>query len=360
MHILSSRLFKVLVVLSGMLMAQSTATAQPEISFPVSECIYGWTAKYHRSGTTVTVRIKLAPEIGVTTSMAVLQARWEAGILAKWSNQLPCSGGATNLTFAVQWVTTNEHQTVTVKPRSGRENMNTWYEETDGNTAAHEFGHMLGMVDEYTDPNCPTRSPVNTGTVMHVVTGSIVQRYIDAVCQGGPPAPADTVGAKKADPSVKRQNQKEKITLDDLNSKPVRYRLVVSGGPPGKRLQYEITINEEKKALTQSYLDETKGPERVERTRELSVDALNQVKAAARTKVLLADEMLGGPFVPGTVVATLTIEAGGKSQRLRYVVDDSKGEGWGEPLVDALDDKELVQSLKNLHRALVSHARIER
>jgi hypothetical protein len=60
--------------------------------------------------------------------------------------------------------------------------MLNWFHDDSGNDMAHEFGHMLGNVDEYPDPACPGRTPVNTGTVMAVVTGSVVRRQVDFLC----------------------------------------------------------------------------------------------------------------------------------------------------------------------------------
>ena len=54
-----------------------------------------------------------------------------------------------------------------------------------GAVAAHEYGHMLGNQDEYTDGNCPGRSPVNKGIVMDnnsdIVPARLVQRFADNV-----------------------------------------------------------------------------------------------------------------------------------------------------------------------------------
>ncbi len=44
--------------------------------------------------------------------------------------------------------------------------------------AAHEYGHMHGLVDEYTDINCPSRSPVNTGTVMDNNSNNVPARMM--------------------------------------------------------------------------------------------------------------------------------------------------------------------------------------
>jgi hypothetical protein len=37
---------------------------------------------------------------------------------------------------------------------------------------------MFGLVDEYVDPNCPNRNPVNTGTIMDNCSPTIVARFM--------------------------------------------------------------------------------------------------------------------------------------------------------------------------------------
>jgi M6 family metalloprotease-like protein len=59
---------------------------------------------------------------------------------------------------------------------------NDWYTSDPGSTAAHEFGHMLGLPDEYADPaRCAGRAPVGTGTVMDTNTSFIPQRLVQWV-----------------------------------------------------------------------------------------------------------------------------------------------------------------------------------
>lgn len=54
-------------------------------------------------------------------------------------------------------------QTVSLMPGRGRSDCNHFYRQQVSVTAevlvAHEFGHHLGLVDEYSDPDCPDRRP---------------------------------------------------------------------------------------------------------------------------------------------------------------------------------------------------------
>jgi hypothetical protein len=55
--------------------------------------------------------------------------------------------------------------------------MTQWDTNDTGNVAAHEFGHMLGHPDEYADATCPSKNPVNTGTVMDDNTETVARLY---------------------------------------------------------------------------------------------------------------------------------------------------------------------------------------
>ncbi|MFI0446997.1 twitch domain-containing radical SAM protein [Actinomadura sp. 6N118] len=160
-----------------------------ERRFSRSECIFGWTAAFQQSCTAVTVRIRLVPDAGITAQeMTTLRTRWETGIEGKWSGQFVCTGpyGDSTITFNAQFVTSNAHHTVRVSRGPGQTNMTLWHTTDSGDVAAHEFGHMIGNQDEYTDSRCPNRTPVNTGTVMHVVAGPAVQRHVNRVCTSAP------------------------------------------------------------------------------------------------------------------------------------------------------------------------------
>ena len=118
--------------------------------------------------------------------MNALRTTWQAGIQNAWNNRWGCGrpGEATcPLTFEVQWVTSNEHHAVQVRPGPARSNTGIWDDQDTGAVAAHEFGHFLGNADEYTDTSCPSRNPVNSGTIMdnnsNNIPARLMQRFAD-------------------------------------------------------------------------------------------------------------------------------------------------------------------------------------
>ena len=144
--------------------------AREQLSFDRSECIFGWTAAFEQTWTHIRVRIELDPDAGISNAtMNALRTAWENGIENTWSDRWGCGRQrelTCPLTFDVQWVTADAHHTVRVRQGPAPTNMTTWDTSDGGNVAAHEFGHMLGNADEYSDTRCPDRDPVNTGTVM--------------------------------------------------------------------------------------------------------------------------------------------------------------------------------------------------
>jgi hypothetical protein len=121
---------------------------------------------------------------------ASLRNRWESGIEDIWSTDrfsIP-------IRIDVDWVkldgiTGNQDQIVTVRRGRGAWNMLTWYTGNPsgwGNSyheevAAHEFGHMLALFDEYKGSAIdPVTGRVNTGGLMETLDGPTLDYYYDA------------------------------------------------------------------------------------------------------------------------------------------------------------------------------------
>ena len=114
---------------------------------------YSWRARFHvrvdQPSCRVTVTLK------VRLNGAITQAQrdaWESAIESAWTNRFKlccscccCTDGYTIHTD-IQFVDSGEHQVVTVGDTTT--NMGNWGRD-DATDVGHEFGHMLGALDEY-------------------------------------------------------------------------------------------------------------------------------------------------------------------------------------------------------------------
>lgn len=76
----------------------------------------------------------------------------ENNIESIWNNRYYIQDCTWNQRIAIGVDVTFEgpfNQTVMVYPGDGRANMNEWFYENTGQINAHEFGHMIGLYDEY-------------------------------------------------------------------------------------------------------------------------------------------------------------------------------------------------------------------
>ncbi len=113
-----------------------------------------------------------APE-KVAVSMPTLrklQTQWEQEIEAKWNGRFEIDCGCLErplkVVFDVRFVDHGGHHVVRVLPGAGRSAADTWYEEEERGVAAHEFGHLLGLDDEYKESRCPRRPSRNDASIM--------------------------------------------------------------------------------------------------------------------------------------------------------------------------------------------------
>ena len=150
----------------------------------------------------------------------------------------------------VEWVTSGEHHRVRVRVGPARSNMTTWDTQDSGDAASHEFGHMLGHPDEYSDSSCPNRTPVNTGTVMDDNT-EVVERLCRRSAIGsdspstryeralGPPSKDSPAGAPFA--ATELAAKLRRAVDDDEARRKIRVRLEVEGGQRDERYHFLFT-----------------------------------------------------------------------------------------------------------------------
>ena len=325
-----------------------------EMSRSVSECIFSWTSAYRQEGTHTIVRIRLDPDSNVTNQeIQNLRNTWEQAIENKWGNRFACCCSKfakttltcpnwSGLTFDVQWVNNNPHHTVRVRRGPARSNMLTWDTNDSGDVASHEFGHMLGLVDEYADATCPARSPVNTGTVMDDNT-EVVERHVEHFCGLLNENAVPIVNLVVLDALIKAKKipMRKEMKLTMKNIIKVRKELMskvqaiakgevkpdrkvkiihkITGGVPGQRYNWKVEIFGDGE-VNYTIKDEMEGKDEKYSTvlNERSIKNLfNEIRSAG----LLDLKEVGGGFLPDSLVGSITIEIDGKATNYFYLAD---------------------------------------
>jgi hypothetical protein len=118
-----------------------------------------------------------------------LRDRWESGIEGLWSTDRFAVPIVFNVDWVkVDWVTPNYDQLVTVRRGRGDWNMQTWYTGNPSGwgssyheeIAAHEYGHMIALFDEYEGSALdPRTGRVNTDGLMDTLDGPTLDHYYD-------------------------------------------------------------------------------------------------------------------------------------------------------------------------------------
>jgi hypothetical protein len=290
-----------------------------ERSWNMSECNYNWPVKFYQMGTHVLVKIQLVGVGNVTAAqLAQRQPVWRNAIIAKWSDRFKClapNGESAPITFDVQWVASNAHQVVNVSPSGVATNMRSWNIIDSGDAISHEFGHMLGLPDEYTSSLCPGRSPVNTANIMDDNT-NVVTRHLNQIAGfhcGHRPAPrfnlSYTIDMVRDMNLFERQpesdKKKFKSTLREFfeGSEQVSHfqlQLSVSGG--AQRYQSEIRVDSDGIAVVRIGDSVRRGTV----PREVLAAAVRQVVESGLIEWSAEQQEI----VPDTLVVALVIEVG--------------------------------------------------
>ena len=119
----------------------------------------------------VTTGGKTPEKIAVSMpTLKKLQEQWEQEIEGKWNDRFEIDCGCLEkplkVVFDVRFVDHGGHHVIAVLPGAGRSAADTWYEVEESGVAAHEFGHLLGLNDEYKESHCPRRPGRNDNSIM--------------------------------------------------------------------------------------------------------------------------------------------------------------------------------------------------
>jgi hypothetical protein len=122
---------------------------------------YGYDISWDGHVVLVRVAVKLIPHGGVNSlDLDRVKGPWEACIEEVWSRRYALKTGDGRQYPIVVDVTFNGpryHHQVIVRPKGGRSDSLNWNLMNSPAMAAHEFGHLLGVFDEYwpgaTDPD---------------------------------------------------------------------------------------------------------------------------------------------------------------------------------------------------------------
>ena len=139
------------------------------INYQIISGGFGWKASYDIEFSNQDLIIDVDIFLAGDDAGATLENIWETGIESLWSNTFDIFDGSFyyDTVFNIDWLDTQSLADHTVNVHNGNGNVNlvNWYTgnpsgwgfQNQGRIAAHEFGHMIGLFDEYVggalDPN---------------------------------------------------------------------------------------------------------------------------------------------------------------------------------------------------------------
>ena len=114
---------------------------------------YGYDVAIRNGDVIVRVAINLVAAVGVTRGeLNRVKPLWEEGIERIWSRRFSLEGASGQrypIVMDVSFRGPEFHHDVIVRPGAGRSDELNWNVLDSPELVAHEFGHMIGMFDEY-------------------------------------------------------------------------------------------------------------------------------------------------------------------------------------------------------------------
>ena len=146
---------------------------------------FAWPVSYDLTMSEGVVSLLLKIRFTGTPAPANLLAIWESGIETIWNNKVffADSNRLYEIKIATDFVASGENETVVYHTGTGRFDAGNWYEHSLGwadsyhdETAAHEFGHMMGVFDQYAG-GATYGGYTTTGTLMSDLTVAGFEDY---------------------------------------------------------------------------------------------------------------------------------------------------------------------------------------
>ena len=157
--------------------------APTQVSNKSSDPPYGWWAKYEvtfaGSECRLNVKLRLVPGTGVSAAdVARIERQTSEAVTRIWDRRFIITDTTAKKHYALRvgitYVTSGEHLAVNLHKGSGHADLSNWYVDGAANSRAHEFGHQLGLKDEYVSASATNRATATSPGVFkdHSIMGA--------------------------------------------------------------------------------------------------------------------------------------------------------------------------------------------